>query len=392
MPGPDPAGPGVAAPGPVGVGYVGCGSIAQIHADGLAKLVEDGLARAVAAADPSDRARAAVNRNCAFGRLSGDPDDVIADPEVEAVLIAVPTNRHEEILDKVLSAGKAVVCEKPLAPTFAGVQRMCRAVSASQVVAQVGFHTRYHPMYRHLVTGIADGTWGVPMSYLLRDDQFFPSGDFVAGHSSWRHDHEVAGGGALLEHSIHAADVLVWAFGPPKRVFCRTRHAFGYGVEDSAIVTVEHQNGVIGSLVTVFNGVVGREERRMEVFFEHATMEITSDFVVGAPEDSMIVQRPSSPPEPVDLAAVRERGFAAMGIARRDFLFYQYAADRNWLTAIRTGGTGYPTFSDAFSAHALVEAAYRSAATDRPVGIEGDLAGEPAAPPVAGPERGSAAR
>jgi len=306
---------------PVGVGYVGCGSIAQIHADGLAKLVEDGLARAVAAADPSERARTATNRNCAFGRLSEDPADVIADPDVEAVLIAVPTNRHSEILDQVLSAGKAVMCEKPLAPTFDGVQRMCGAVSESPVVAQVGFHTRYHPMYRHLVTGIADGTWGAPMSYLLRDDQFFPSGDFVAGHSSWRHDHEVAGGGALLEHSIHAADVLVWAFGPPKRVFCRTRHAFGYGVEDSAIVTVEHENGVIGTLVTVFNGVVGREERRMEVFFEHATMEITSDFVVGAPEDSMIVQRPSAPPEPVDLPAVRERGFADMGIARRDFLF-----------------------------------------------------------------------
>jgi len=359
---------------PVRVGLVGCGAIGQVHADGLAKLVDDGLVKAAAAADPSTPGRAAVERNCHFERLVADPFAVIEDPSVDAVLIATPTRTHPDLVQASVSAGKALLCEKPLAPRFADVRRLCEVVATAPVTAQVGFHSRYHPLPNRLREMVAGAELGSAMSYLLRDDQFFPSGDFVAGHSSWRHDAELAGGGALLEHSIHAADLLVWVFGPVRRVYAATRHSFGYGVEDSAVLTIEHESGVIGSLVSVFNGVVGREERRWEVFFEHGTVELTSDFIVGAPEDGLLVQRPAEPAEHPDLAALRESYFAGLGIPRRDFLFYQYPADRSWALAVRGGAPGWPGFADAFAAHALVEAAYRSAAGHRPVSIEGDLA------------------
>ena len=359
---------------PLGVGLVGCGAIGQIHADGLAKLVDDGLVVAVAAGDPSAEGRAAVERNCHFQRLAADPFSVIEDPAVDAVLVAAPTVAHLDLVEATLAAGKALLCEKPLAPRFADVQRLCAAVAASPVTAQVGFHSRFHPLADRLRQMVATDELGPPMSYLLRDDQFFPSGDFVAGHSSWRHDATLAGGGALLEHSIHAADLLVWVFGPVRRVYAATRHSFGYRVEDSAVVTIEHESGVIGSLVSVFNGVLGREERRWEVFFEHGTVELTSDFIVGAPEDGLLVQRPAEPPERVDLAALRERYFSGLGITRRDFLFYQYPADRSWVRAVLAGLPASPGFADALAAHAVVEAAYRSAATATasPVTVAGD--------------------
>ena len=129
------------------------------------------------------------------------------------------------------------------------------------------------------------------MAYTLRDDQFWPTGGVVAGHSSWRSDRAEAGGGALLEHSIHSCDILGWLFGPVERVYATTRSMFGYSVEDVAALTIEHRNGVVGNLVTVFNGVQHREERRLEVFFERASVELTTDFVVGAPEDSFLVHR-----------------------------------------------------------------------------------------------------
>ena len=327
---------------PVRVGLVGCGAIGQVHADGLAKLVDDGLIHAVAAADPSGAGRAAAERNCHFDRLVSDPFAVIEDPGVEAVLIATPTRTHRDLVEATLAASKPLLCEKPLAPRFADVRWLCEAAAASAVTTQVGFHARFHPLTNWLRQTVTSGELGAPMSYLLRDDQFFPSGDFVAGHSSWRHDAEQAGGGALLEHSIHAADLLVWVFGPVRRVYAATRHSFGYGVEDSAVLTVEHDSGVIGSLLSVFNGVVGREERRWEVFFEHGTVESTSDFIVGAPEDGLLVQRPAEPPEHPDLAALRDRHFGGLGITRRDFLFYQYPADRSWIEAVRRWGRGEP--------------------------------------------------
>ncbi len=246
---------------------------------------------------------------------------------------------------------------------------MCDAVAAAPVVAQVGFHSRFHPLFNKLRDLVTSGELGAPMGYVLRDDQYFPSGDFVPGHSSWRHDRAQAGGGALLEHSIHAADILCWLFGPASSVYCRSRNVFGYDVEDTAALTVEHANGVVGTLVTIFNGVTGREEKRLEVFFERGAVELTSDFIVGAEEDGLLIQRPDQPAEHVDLAALREAHFAGLGIERRDFLFYLYAADRAWVRAVAAGRPASPGFADARTAHALVDAAYRSAASGGPVAL-----------------------
>ena len=151
------------------------------------------------------------------------------------------------------------------------------------------------------------------MAYTLRDDQFWPTGGVVAGHSSWRSDRAEAGGGALLEHSIHSCDILGWLFGPVERVYATTRSVFGYSVEDVAALTIEHRNGVVGNLVTVFNGVQHREERRLEVFFERASVELTTDFLVGAPEDSFLVHRADEQ----HAQRVRRGRAAARGIRRR---------------------------------------------------------------------------
>ena len=346
----------------IGVGLIGCGSIGQIHADGLAKLRADGEIRAVAAADPSPDGLAAATRNCPFERSGPDPAAVIADPDVEAVLVTSPTATHAGIVRAALAAGKAVMCEKPLAPTFAGVRELCAAVAVTGVVAQVGFHSRFHPVFNRLRGLVAGGDLGAPLGYMLREDQFWPTGAVVPGHSSWRSDPAQSGGGALLEHTIHGCDLLSWMFGPARRVSARTRSVFGFGVEDIATAQVEHGTGVIGTIVTVFNGVRGREERRLEVFFERGTVEVTGDFLVGAVEDSLLVQRPDAAAERPDLEALRHDYFASIGVRRRDFAFYQYVGDRAFVRSVRAGSAATPGFADVLAAHALVEAAYRSSA------------------------------
>ncbi len=90
---------------------------------------------------------------------------------------------------------------------------------ASGVTAQVGFHSRFHPLINELVRLTASGELGAPMGYTLRDDQYWPTGDVVPGHSSWRSQRAHAGGGALIEHSIHSADILGWLFGRATNVF-----------------------------------------------------------------------------------------------------------------------------------------------------------------------------
>ena len=349
----------------IGVGLVGCGMIGQIHADGLRRLVEDGEIRAVAAADPSEEARNAVHRNCPFARLHADAGAVIADPEVDAVMITAPTAAHRDLVLATVAAGKPLFCEKPLAPTFEVVRELADAVAP--VPAQVGFHSRFHPLHNHLRRIVASGEVGGAMGYTLRDDQYWPTGDIVDGHSSWRSRRAEAGGGALLEHSIHSVDILTWLFGPPIRVSAVSRRVFGYDVEDVAALVLEHRSGVVGTLLTIFNGVRGREERRLETFFEHAAVEVTTDFLVGAPEDSFLIQVADRPAERLDLTALRDRQFEALGITRDDLVFYTYVEDRAWIHAIRAGRPPSPGFADALTAHAVVDAAYRSADLGIPV-------------------------
>ena len=88
---------------------------------------------------------------------------------------------------------------------------------------------------------------------------------------------------------------------------------FGYDVEDVGACTIEHASGTVGTLLSIFNGVRGREERRLEVFFEHGAVEVTTNFLVGAGEDSMLVQRPDAPAERLAMQEMRERHFQTRG-------------------------------------------------------------------------------
>jgi predicted dehydrogenase len=342
--------------------------IGQIHADGLHKMAEDGEVVAVGAADPSEPSRLATARNCGFEYLTDDPRRVIDDPDIDAVMITTPTSSHRELVFRTLASGKALLCEKPLAPTLAEVRELCGAVAA-RPGAQVGFHSRFHPIVNRVRELVRSGEVGSPMGYTVRDDQYWPTGAVVPGHSSWRSDRAQAGGGALFEHSIHAADIACWLFGPALAVSASTRAVFGYDVEDVAAVTIVHGSGVIGTILSVFNGVRGREERRFEVFFEGAAVEATTDFIVGAPEDGLLIQRADAAPERPDLEALREHHFAALGLPRRDFLFYTYPADRHWVRCVQDGTPASPGFADALRAHELVDAAYRSAATRTTVSL-----------------------
>jgi predicted dehydrogenase len=96
------------------------------------------------------------------------------------------------------------------------------------------------------------------------------------------------------------------------------------------------------------------------VFFERGAVEVTTDFLVGAREDSFLIQRPDQEPERLDVEMLRDAHFAAHGIERRDFFVYLYPAARAFIASVREKQPASPGFDDALVAHALVDAAYQS--------------------------------
>jgi predicted dehydrogenase len=347
---------------------IGCGSIARAHAVAYRLLHADGVATLVAAADPD---AAGVDQVAAIAgtveRRFTDGRDLVADAEVDAVVVLAPTRFHRDLVAEVAAARKPLFTEKPLAPTYPLVREIVDLVEQAGIPTQVGFQSREHPIVRFLHDAVHSGRHGAPMAYLVRDDQFWPTGAVVEGHTSWRSRLADAGGGALLEHSIHSCDIACWLFGPVRRVVAHTRAVFGYDVEDVAALTIEHEGGVVGTLLTVFNGVTDREERRIEVFFERAAIEATTDFVVDAPEDRLLVKGAEGPVETVDTVALGRQRLAAEGVdPARPVHVYQYLAHRSFARALADGRPPSPTVRDALAAHGVVEAAYRSARSGEP--------------------------
>ncbi len=359
----------------IGIGLVGCGNIALLHTASLARIASDGVPiRAVAAADPSPDAIGAAMANWAFERTSPHPADVLADPEVDAVFVCTPTATHRDLYLGVLEAGKHLYAEKPLAPSFGVVREMAAAATAAPVVTQVGFQMRRHSLLTWVRDVALRGELGPPMAYLLRDDEAFPTTEVNPYSSDWRRHAVHAGGGTLLEHTIHGIDVLQWLFGPADRVAATTRHTLGFDVEDTAALMVEHHSGVTGTVVSVYGGVRGREESRLEVFFRDGVVEVTWGVLVDGPESSLRVQRADEPPEAIPVRDVITAHLDTLGVRLRPY-FWTELADRAFVDSVTSGTAASPGFADGLAAHATVEAAYRSAAAGEVVRVADVLTG-----------------
>jgi len=185
------------------IGLIGCGHIGTVHAVALQQLIEAGLVDATFTAtfdtDPERAAKAAR-------RYGGE-----ALPTMEAVLDAVDvawictwTAAHLVAVEAAADRGVAVFCEKPLAPDLASATRVAAALE--RIPHQVGLVLEWAPVFRRMREAVQTQEFGVPLAAVMRDDQYFP----IQGRygSTWRRDVAQAGGGTLIEHSIHDIDVL----------------------------------------------------------------------------------------------------------------------------------------------------------------------------------------
>jgi len=280
--------------------------------------------------------------------------------EAEAVWICTPTATHRALLEEALGRGLAVYCEKPLATNLADAAAMAQAVMDAGVPHQVGLVLRASSVLQEVARLVGPaGALGRTMTAILRDDQFFP----IQGHygSTWRADVSVAGGGTLLEHSVHDLDLLCWLLGPVDAVMARTANFAGHpGVEDLAVAALSHVSGAASSLVSVWHEIMSRPStRRLEVFCERGYVWL-DDEQAGP----VHVERGDGA-DVIETTGEEDRFLARLGIptAWRGPLRLYLAADGDFLASVASGRPPRPGFDDALVAHQLADAAYRSAAT-----------------------------
>jgi predicted dehydrogenase len=217
-------------------GVLGAGAIAEramLRAIGLA----DGASLAAIASRDAERAGRLA---AAFGveRVHATYDDLLADPSIDAVYVALANDAHAPRSIDALSAGKHVLCEKPLAPSVAEVDAMTAAADAAGRLLVEAAWYRWHPRIRLVERLLREFD-------VLRAVQYVTAGFTFAGvpADNYRLD-PAKGGGALYDVGCYAVSAAVWAFGQqPREVSCQA--VIGdTGVDLTAEVRVTFDSGV----------------------------------------------------------------------------------------------------------------------------------------------------
>lgn len=299
--------------------------------------------------------------------VTSDAEKLLGLSGLNAVYICTETAEHPALVVEAARRGLHVFCEKPLAKSLGEVREMVAAVEAAGVVNQVGLVLRYSPVLTVMKHLMSEPWLGPFLTAHLRDDQFFP----VRGHyaSSWRGSFERAGGGTLIEHSIHDVDLFRWLFGDITAVRCHTRITSGHeGVEDVAIATFQHAAGHQTSLSSVWHALDDRPStRHLEVFFEGGYFATDHDFL-----GPIRYQGRNGTVQELSTEEVFDRYVGLTGLegAEVDLARAGMLEDYAFLRCVTEARPAFPDFRTALAAHEVVDACYRSARLGQEVSMD----------------------
>ena len=247
----------------VGWGIVGYGWVAR---DYMAPGIRAAGHHLVAVADPGETSRAAAEAEGA--RAHTDLAGLIAEPAVEAVYVATPNHLHRGAVEALCAAGKAVLCEKPMAAALADAEAMAAAVRKTGAFYGTAFDQRHHPGHRAMRDLIRAGRLGtvtaVRIVYACWLDRAWTS---FRGQDNWRIDPAQAGGGALIDLAPHGLDLVDFLLGEPiAEIAAMTQaRAQDYAVDDGALLIGRTGSGALAQLNVAYNCPDALPRRRLEV-------------------------------------------------------------------------------------------------------------------------------
>lgn len=330
----------------IGIGLVGAGAIAQIaHLPVLDKM--KGV-RVVALCDNDTAKARALAERFDVQNVVTDIEDLLEIDEVDTVLITTPNHLHEPHALSALAARRHVLCERPLALTSRGVDRILSAAQRVNRCVLVANNHRFRVDVQALAGFLRGGELGRITG--IRAGTYQPK-QTVDG---WRHRRNEAGGGAFLEHGLPLLDLALWLseFPEAERVTAHADRGRGTNaVEDAMLVQMETVQGMSVS-IDVSWSYVGMEQRWwFQLLASRGSASLGPLRVVKELNGRPQLVSPTG-------AAARESAFAQ-----------SYRAELAHFLAVIRGDIQYNPPTDQVRVLKLVEAIYRSADDEKEVRV-----------------------
>lgn len=221
---------------PINIAVVGYGGMGAYHADQLISSQEN-LTNVIGTFDINEEKQTLAQKN--GHEVYQSFSEVLADPMVEAVLIATPNDVHKELTIAALNAGKHVICEKPAAMNLAEFDEMVAAAKKNDRILMIHQNRRWDPDFlimreiyqQHQLIG-----------EIFQIESRVHGANGIPG--DWRHL-EKHGGGMLLDWGVHLLDQLLWLVkSPVKEVYADLSYVLGDEVDDGFISYLTFENGV----------------------------------------------------------------------------------------------------------------------------------------------------
>jgi predicted dehydrogenase len=181
--------------------------------------------------------------------LTANYADVLADPAIDAVLLATPHSQHAREIIAAARAGKHVFAEKPFTLTRSDAETAIAACRHAGITLQVGFNRRHAPAYVDMARRIATGGIGTVRHI---EGQFSGPPSYQTEPGNWRSNQIESPGGSMTARGVHVVDSMVHLAGPVASVFAHSeRRQHAIDVEDTTSCLMRFASGATGYLGTL---------------------------------------------------------------------------------------------------------------------------------------------
>ncbi|HVH09890.1 MAG TPA: Gfo/Idh/MocA family oxidoreductase [Gemmatimonadales bacterium] len=330
---------------PLRVAVIGAGAIAQVaHLPVLRRLA--GVEVAAICDNDLSKAQALAAR-FDVKETFDDIEEVLKYARPHAIVICTPNHLHEIHTVAALAAGAHVLCERPLALTVGGVERVLQASEKYGKRVMVGMNHRFRSDVQAVRGFLAGGDIGVLQAIRSGWYTFQPSRQMIG----WRLRRQEAGGGAFLDLGLQLLDLGLWLAGWPtaKRVAAHTMGAAKEGVEDVGTALVVCENGVSISIDVSWRHMGEAERFWFDLVGTKGSASVHPLRIFREVHGTVSDVTPRG-------ASGRETPFAQ-----------SYRAEWTYFLAVIKGDVNAPPPRDQLALHRVLDAVYRSADEGRDV-------------------------